>query len=309
MSGSKHFDIAVVGSLNMDIVVSAKQMPKIGETITGQAIHYIPGGKGANQAVGCARLESRVVMLGAVGADAFGVRLIDEMRDAGVHMDEVLTLDNPTGTATIVHTPEDNCIIVVPGANGEYTTERLAGATHYLQQAKVVVAQLEIPLSTVEHALRTARDAGAVTILNPAPAASLSAELLRLADYLTPNETELEGLSGRTFETDEELTAILADWERTYAHKVIVTRGARGCSYLDDSGELVTVAPPAVQVVDTTGAGDAFNAALAYGLSEAWTLAESVRFAVRASALSVTRFGAQAGMPTRAEVIEKGAGI
>jgi len=278
-------------------------MPQIGETVIGRAIHYVPGGKGANQAVGCARLGARTAMLGAVGSDPFGKRMLEEMRRHGVDTSEIVTVEGPTGTATILHTPEDNCIVVVPGANGAFTPDKLAAAERHLRAARVMAVQLEIPLETVEYALTIARAAGVAAILNPAPAVRLPRELLSSADYMTPNESEFRMLCGRAFSTDRELAVLLADWERTHRHKVIVTRGARGCSYLNKSGELVTVSPPQVRVVDTTGAGDAFNAAFAYALYRAWPLEKAVPFAVRAGALAVTRFGAQAGMPTLPEVL------
>lgn len=285
----------------MDIVVSAHRMPKIGETFTGKEIHYVPGGKGANQAVCCAKLGTSVVMLGAVGSDSFGSQMISQLNDIGVNTDHVLALDTPTGTAMILHTPEDNCIVIIPGANGEYTPEKLKPYEQHIMQAKVMLVQLEVPLSVVERSLQVARSSNVTTILNPAPANQLSKDLLMLADYLTPNETELEILCGQSFSSDDQLQDLLLRWEQDYRHKVIVTRGAKGCSYLNN-GKLSTIAPPLVDVVDTTGAGDAFNGALAYGLSKECPLEEAIQFAVKVSSLSVNRFGAQAGMPTLEEV-------
>jgi ribokinase len=295
--------IVVVGSLNMDIVLSVPRMPATGETIQARSVLHVPGGKGANQAVGLARLGARSVMIGAVGEDGYGRAILERMRSFGVETDAIRTVrDVPTGTAHILLTPEDNSIIIAAGANARVLPEDPARHARLLAQAKVVLAQLEIPEQTVLEAFRLARAAGARTILNPAPARPLPDELLRLTDILTPNETELALLSGRGIGTEEELERVVRDWQDAYGHTVLVTRGSKGCAYLEE-GRLRTVAPLKVPVVDTTGAGDAFNAAVAYGLFREWPLAETVRFAVKASSLSVRKLGAQDGMPVLEEVL------
>lgn len=296
-------EIVVLGSLNVDMVVSTDRMPKVGETISGKEIRIISGGKGANQAVSCARLGSKVVMLGAIGNDQFGQQVLDDLTGYGVNTQDILVLDKPTGTATIIHTPEDNCIVVIPGANQYYTVEKLQPFETHIRQATILLVQLEICIETVERALYVARENNVKTILNPAPAKELSINLLQMVDYLTPNETELKFLCGRDFITEDDLKEILQEWESVYKHKVIVTRGSKGCSYLA-SGELITVSPAPVTVEDTTGAGDAFNGALAYWIAQNSSLEEAVNFAVKASSLSVGIFGAQAGMPTLSEVLQ-----
>jgi len=296
-------EIVVLGSLNVDMVVSTDRMPKVGETISGKEIRIISGGKGANQAVSCARLGSKVVMLGAIGNDQFGQQVLDDLTSYGVNTQEILVLDKPTGTATIIHTPEDNCIVVIPGANQYYTVEKLKPFETHISQATILLVQLEICIETVEHALNVARANNVKTILNPAPAKELPIYLLQMVDYLTPNETELKFLCGSDFTTEDQLKEILQEWESVYKHKVIVTRGAKGCSYLAN-GELITISPAPVTVEDTTGAGDAFNGALAYWIAQNSSLEEAVNFAVKASALSVGTFGAQAGMPTLSEVMQ-----
>lgn len=295
--------IAVAGSLNMDLIVSASRMPQVGETIMGEQIHYIPGGKGANQAVGAARLGAEVEHIGAVGADAFGQEIVTGMRGFGVGVAAVASLsDTPTGIASITHTPEDNCIIVVPGANGKVTPERIEAAAQVIEQAQVLLVQLEIPLAAVERALSIARSAGVKTILNPAPAQQLPRELLQLADYVTPNETEFEQISGYgRAATEGELSQQLRQWQQEYGNRLIVTRGKNGASLLME-GKLFTATAPRVKVVDTTGAGDCLNAAFAYGLASGWDEPTALKFAVRAASVSVTRFGAQAGMPVLEEV-------
>jgi len=294
--------IVVVGSLNMDLVVSADRMPKAGETIQGSAIRYVPGGKGANQALCCARLGAETVLIGNVGDDLFGSRLLDYLKNDGVDVRHVgIRPEVPSGIAAITLTKEDNSIVVVPGANALTSPEDAKTLEGVLEPGDIVLLQLEIPLPTVREALRIARAQGAVTVLNPAPYRELDEEMLRLAHYLTPNETELESLIGRSVASDSDLRESLGQWIKDQPSRLIVTRGARGCSYLEN-GELRTVAPPRVEVVDTVGAGDAFNGGLACGLARGWALEESIRFAIRVSSLAVTKFGAQEGMPTLAEV-------
>lgn len=295
-------NIVVIGSLNMDLVVTAERMPRVGETIEGSNIHYIPGGKGANQAVGCARLGADVTMIGSVGTDSFGQQIMSQMNKYGIITDRIAQLEHvPTGTATILHTAQDNCIVIVPGANGRTTEQLVTANSEAIRKADILLLQLEIPISTVLEALRTARAHGVRTILNPAPAKPLSDELLALVDILTPNETEFEALSGRSYASEEELMTGMRAWEAKYKQTLIITRGEKGSSYLVD-GELYTAKAPSVQVVDTTGAGDCFNAALSYSLAAGQNMHEAVSFAIRAASLSVTRFGAQEGMPTFEEV-------
>ncbi|MBP1995629.1 ribokinase [Paenibacillus eucommiae] len=295
-------NIVVVGSLNMDLVVTTERIPKIGETLQGDHIHYVPGGKGANQAVGCARLGASVSMIGAVGTDMFARQIMQGLSEANVGTSCIEQMQNvPTGIASILHTKEDNCIVVVPGANGHCTAELVTKFEAEISSAKLLMVQLEIPVETVHFALQLARQHGVTTVLNPAPAKRLPEEMWRLADYLTPNETEFEELSGVSCKTDSELEQAMKQWEKKYEHMLIVTRGKNGCSYLDDS-KLCTISTPKVDVVDTTGAGDAFNAALSVGIASGHGLLEAVDFAVKAASLSVTKFGAQSGMPTQQEI-------
>ncbi|WP_058302951.1 ribokinase [Gorillibacterium timonense] len=324
--------IAVVGSLNMDLVVTAERMPQTGETLTGESIHSISGGKGANQAVACARLGAQVDLIGAVGDDTFGSSLLAELKKSGVSTDTVSRLtDTATGIASILHTRQDNSIVVVPGANGKVSAELVERSADTIRQADVLLVQLEIPLDAVKAALRIAQSAGVRTVLNPAPARSLPREMLLLADYFTPNETEFaffnrgyrqplpsemqNAPSGSPLSDHEQAATVQADsgqgaddwqaalseWAQHYGHTVILTRGREGASYLHN-GAPVTVPAPIVQAVDTTGAGDCLNGAFGFGLASGWSVEHSLQFAVKAASLSVTKFGAQAGMPTFAEV-------
>ncbi|CAH1206349.1 Ribokinase [Paenibacillus plantiphilus] len=295
--------IAVVGSLNMDIVVSMKRQPQMGETIAGDAVHYMPGGKGANQALGCSRLNAETTMIGCVGSDPFGPMVLDGLAASGVGLDSVGVLEGETtGTAHISLAQGDNCIVVVAGANAMCTAAYVRQHEPAISSADVVIAQLEIPLEAVIEAFSIAKGKNAATILNPAPARALPEELLLLTDYITPNESEWELISGVSGQEDEVLLGhTIAEWEKQYNSKVVMTRGDKGCSYVEE-GQLKTFQAPRVKVVDTTGAGDSFNAALAYGLAQRKPMAESVALAVTSASLSVQRFGAQGGMPTLLEV-------
>jgi ribokinase len=296
--------IVVVGSLNMDLVVTMERMPKSGETIQGQQIHYIPGGKGANQAIGCSRLEAEVTMIGAVGTDLFGQQILSQLNEYHVSTERIAQINGiPTGTATILHTKKDNSIIIVSGANSKCSLEMVSLYEHEISHSDVLLVQLEIPIEAVRHALTIARSHGVITVLNPAPAQLLTRDFLSLVDYITPNETEFELLSGKVYSSEEDLAIGMQQWQKTYEQTVILTRGEHGCSYLNPiNGELCTIPAILVQVVDTTGAGDAFNAALCYGISTGLSLEQTIQFAVKAASLSVTKFGAQSGMPTYIEV-------
>ncbi|UJF35295.1 ribokinase [Paenibacillus hexagrammi] len=298
--------IAVVGSCNMDLVVSAHRMPRQGETVMGQHIRYVPGGKGANQAVGCARLGADVSMIGAVGCDVFGQGIMHALRDEQIDLSGMLQVEaEPTGTATIIHALQDNSIIVVPGANSCCSPEQVRSFRSRIEQANVLLVQLEVPLETVEAAISIAHEKKIPTVLNPAPAATLPDTILQKVTILTPNETEFEHLTGVSVEqaSDETLAGVIREWELQYNHRICLTRGKFGCTYRKEN-VLVHVPAPHVEVVDTTGAGDAYNAALAYAISLKWPIHRAVSFAVAAGSCSVTRFGAQKGMPNLAVAME-----
>lgn len=302
-------NVVVVGSLNMDVVVSLARTPRTGETIRGDHLQYVPGGKGANQAVGCARLGLSTMMVGCVGDDGFGQELRRSLQDYGVDTAAVRTISGTSsGTALITHTPDDNSIIIIGGANDHCLQETVEDERARIASADVLVVQLEVPQEAVLAALQIAREHGVITILNPAPAAELPDAIKLLADYVTPNETEWELISGHSGDDDAQLYRSMQQWTQLYGGQVLVTRGEKGCSYME-ADRLATVAPPKVEVQDTTGAGDAFNAAFAYGLvrNRQAGMAKLVSFAVACASLSVQRFGAQAGMPTLEEAQAYGA--
>jgi len=281
--------ITVIGSINMDLVTIAKRMPQQGETVVGETFRLIPGGKGANQAVAAARLGADVQMIGAVGADAFGTELLQHLQKEGIIVGGVKPVtDTETGIATIIISEGDNRIIVVPGANHALCPDDLEQWEEKIATSDVCLLQLEIPLSVVERAVSIAKRHGVRVILNPAPAQPLPDTLLDQVDFLTPNEHERDiVLAGRPLEK--------------WAHKLIVTEGKRGVSF-QRNGERVLIPGFPVPVVDTTGAGDTFNGALAVALSKGMALEDACRYANAAAALSVTKLGAQTGMPTEKEL-------
>ncbi|NNU83786.1 ribokinase [Geobacillus sp. BMUD] len=281
--------ITVIGSINMDLVTVAARFPNQGETILGERFLTTPGGKGANQAVAAARLGADVRMIGAVGEDAFGRELLRSLQSEGISVDGVKPVTHQhTGIASITISEQDNRIIVVPGANHALTPEDLDKYESIIAQSDACLLQLEIPIPVVERAVSLAHRRGVRVIVNPAPAQPLPPSVLEQADFLTPNE--------------HERTWLFAGMdERTLVNKLIVTEGAKGVRIWQDGQEQL-IPGFRVSVVDTTGAGDTFNGALAVALAEGKPLAEACRFANAAAALSVTKLGAQAGMPTREDV-------
>jgi len=295
--------VVVFGSINMDLVARAPRLPAPGETVPGHTFFTAPGGKGANQAVACARLGAPTRMVGRVGDDALGVELRAALRAAGVDEREVVSTAGPSGVALIaVDDGARNTIIVVPGANGAIGSSDVARLEVALRGAQVLLLQLEIPLEAVIVAARAARRAGVRVILDPAPACQLPAELYQLVDIITPNESEAATLVG--FAPDDEAARIAAAralHART-GGAVVLKLGEHGALLFADEQALHLPALP-VRAVDSVAAGDAFNAGLAVALVEGQSLPAALRWAVAAGALAVTRAGAQPAMPSRDEVL------
>jgi ribokinase len=293
-------DILVIGSLNADLVVRAPRFPAPGETISGEDLAIIPGGKGANQAVAAARQGASVAMVGRVGDDSFGPTLIQNLGDNNVDTSHVQKSESATGTAIIIVVSSgQNSIVLSPGANGKVTPADMEAVS--FQDAKLLLLQLEIPLETVVQAASLARQNGLRVILNPAPARPIPDSLLADVDILVPNESELGLLSGQpvtdTDSAQSAAQALLAKGVKT----VIVTLGANGALLVTD--EKVTRIPTfKVEVVDTTAAGDAFIGGLAAALLKDKSLEEAVHYGNAAGALAATKFGAQPSLPTRDEV-------
>ncbi|MFJ2902924.1 ribokinase [Streptomyces sp. NPDC087212] len=298
------YDLLVVGSANADLVIDVERRPGAGETVLGGDLAVHPGGKGANQAVAAARLGARTALLARVGDDGHGRLLLDAQRAAGVDTASVLVGGAPTGVALITVDPSgDNSIVVSPGANGRLTPGDVRDAGTLFRGSRVVSTQLEIPLETVVEVVRSLAE-GSRFVLNPSPPRPLPQEVLAACDPLIVNEHEAKVILGDSA-GDGGVGDEPADWARQLLaagpRSVVVTLGAEGALVADATG-VTRVASVKVDAVDTTGAGDAFTAALAWRLGAGATLAEAAGYAARVGAAAVTRRGAQESYPTGAEV-------
>jgi len=303
MSGT----IVVVGSINLDLVAAAPNIPVAGETISGTSFQTFPGGKGANQAVAASRLGHCVHMVGKVGNDAFGAQLRANLETAGVQTNAVETANTTSGIAQIVTAANgENVIVVVPGANAEVSPLDLDKHIEVIQSADMVLAQLEIPMETMLHLGEIVRREDLRLMLDPAPAQAIPELLLRSVEWLTPNESEACILLGlpvqalRASELGQCADKLLGRCCRNVALKL----GKRGCYLALSSGERISLPAYEVKAVDSTAAGDAFNGAFAVALSEGKDAVESATWASAVAAISVTRVGAQPSMPTREMVAQ-----
>ncbi|MEK6530324.1 MAG: ribokinase [candidate division NC10 bacterium] len=295
--------ILVVGSANVDFTVTVERLPREGETVSGGRLHVGHGGKGANQAVAARRLGAEVRFLGCVGADTFGDEIAARLAAQGIATDGLYrTSDAATGTALIIVDAEGrNQIAVAPGANRVLTPEMAEKREADFEWAEVLLLQLETAIPTVAWALRAARRHKVVTILNPAPARPLLDEMLTLVDYLTPNAGEAALLSGQPVDGPESARAAAVRLLARGVGTVVVTLGSAGALAADGTAAVHYAAFP-VKAVDTTGAGDAFNAGLAVGLAAGGTLDQAMPLANAAAALACTKTGAQDAFPDRAQV-------
>lgn len=293
----------VFGSVNMDMVTRVRVFPKPGETVEGLSFATFPGGKGANQAVALGRLGADVQMVGRIGDDVFGSQYLKVFASEGVFASSLETMgERSTGTASIeVNDRGENHIVIVPGANGLVDADFTAKNHAAIEGSDFLLLQLEIPLESVLLSARIAKSAGRTIILDPAPAQKLSSELLALCSYATPNETEAAMLTGEDSGSEEGIRRAGESLLRAGVGNAIVKAGERG-AYLVQPGRFVHVPGFRVRAVDTTAAGDSFNAGLAFALGEGREIVDAIRFANAVAALSTTREGAQAAMPTRAEV-------
>jgi ribokinase len=292
--------ILVIGSLNMDLVVKSPRMPGPGETLIGSGFRTVPGGKGANQAVACARLGAKALMLGRVGQDDFGAALVSNLRKSGVQTKYILRDGRESSgiAVIIVDATGQNSIVVDSGANARVSPRDVERLGSLWNSVGFLLMQLEIPIETVDCALRLARRKGVTTILDAGPARPIPAGLVKKVDILSPNEHETATILGsRVKDHDVAAKKLL----RMGAKAVVLKLGAAGC-LVARPGENVRMPAFRVKAVDTTAAGDAFTAALAVVLSEGQCLFNATKFANAAGALACTKFGAQPSMPTRAEV-------
>lgn len=296
--------IIVLGVFMADTTYRATRMPRLGETIRGEGFALGPGGKGSNQAVAAARAGGEVHFISRLGADAFGAMAHALWREAGITAEVTDLRDQPTGAACILVDAEsgDNAIIIAPGAALSISPEDVTARAALFQGAGVFVTQLEQPLAAAKAGLELARRNGMKTLLNPAPAAPLSDEILAICDYISPNESEAETLTGISVQTLEDAERASKALLSRGVGTVLLTMGARGVYFRDANGGHVVPALSAGPVVETTGAGDAFNGGFAVALAEGRAPLDAVRFGCATAGISVTRAGAAASMPTRAEI-------
>lgn len=297
--------IVVVGSLNIDLTVSVMRSPRSGETVPGTGFEIFTGGKGANQAASAARLGHPVQMIGMLGEDAFAARLLQELAGTGVETHAIGTTRGPSGVAVIVTTPSgENSIIVVPGANGQLSPAEIERHSDLIGNAALVLTQLETPLETVEALAEFTHRHAIPLILDPAPARSLPSSLLSKVDWITPNETEAQTLTGcaTSFATETDCCTAAEHFMRCGVRNVLLKLGERGAFLATQDGIRARIAPFAVTPVDTTAAGDAFNGGLAVGLARGLSAVNAAQLASAVAAISVTRHGALPSLPSQDEV-------
>ena len=287
--------IGVVGSINMDMTVKTERIPLKGETLKGEDLKYIPGGKGANQAVAAARLGADVEMFGCVGDDSAGESLVKNLQEQGVKTKHIRTVPGiPTGLAMITVGDKDNTVIVVAGTNNCVDIDYINEVRDAILECEIVLLQHEIPQETIEYVINLCADNGVKVVLNPGPARPVRKEILEKVTYLTPNEHETVILFGKEKSFEELMKA--------YPEKLVITQGSRGVSTCLKSGEIVLIPARKVNVVETTGAGDTLNGAFTVAVTEGKNITDALVFANAAAGVSTEKFGAQGGMPTFEEV-------
>ena len=288
--------IAVIGSMNADLVFEMPRVPQKGETISGTRFHMGIGGKGANQAVAAARLGGDVTFFGSIGKDIFGTQMREKLKKENIKT----CLNESTrasGVAEVNVYENDNSIVVIPGANADFNEGFMRSILEQLDSFDIFVFQLEICIDVIERLITKIRElSNKIILLNPAPAKLLSAEMIAQVDYITPNEHEIYEIGIANHDLEDIL--------KQYPNKILVTQGEAGVAYYDDATEETVLVPALrdVEIIDTTGAGDTFSGAFAYALSTGLSLRDAIRFANVAAGISIRKLGAQEGMPTMHEV-------
>ena len=292
-------EIVVVGSTMIDMIAYSKKVPGPGETVIGDSFSLGFGGKGANQAVMASRMGAKVYMVNTLGDDVFGDTTLNNFKEQGIDTTYVARVSGASGVAPIWVEPNGtNRIICVPGANNSMTAAQAESAISALSKAKVVIGQLEIPQTVTIAAFRKAREFGITTILNPAPFAPLSDELVAMSDWIIPNETEFAGLNpdGNLPENDEEILKVA----KALGCRFVVTLGEKGAAYTDkDHSKVVRVSAPKVNAIDTTGAGDSFVGSFAFGLASGFEIEKAVKLGCACASDSVTKLGTQSSYPSK----------
>lgn len=298
--------IVVVGSSNTDMIIKAPRIPQPGETILGGEFSTAAGGKGANQAVAAARAGGDVCFIARVGNDLLGANALDGFKKDGIDTSFVFTDEKtPSGVALIMVSEDgENSISVASGANENLSTGDIEKSKPSIEEADILLMQLESPIETIKAAAESAKSAGVKVILNPAPAQELSDDILSKIDIITPNETETEILTGMKINTEDDLHKAADKLLATGVSTVLVTLGSKGVMLANEIGKKI-IAGFKVDAVDTTGAGDVFNGAFSVAISNGNTLEDSVRFGNAAASISVTRMGAQPSAPKKEEIYSK----
>jgi ribokinase len=290
--------IVIVGSINKDIIMQVERHPKPGETLTAVAVSSAFGGKGANQAVAAARLGAEVTIVGAVGEDSTGDEQVEHFQNEGICTDAIMRSSEPSGVAYItVDTAGENSIILYPGANHQITVEWVEKNRSYIEDADVMLLQLEIPVEVSLAAAEIADTSDTIIIFNPAPVHQIPERLFQLTDIITPNETELALLAEEGDPEKAEMILL-----RKGVKSVLATMGADGSRYRDAENQFLLSTYSSVKVADTTAAGDSFNAAIAYSIGSGDEISEAAAFATAVGSITVSRFGAQTSLPTLEEV-------
>lgn len=296
--------IIVFGSINVDFIARVLHFPIPGETVIGYDFQNLPGGKGANQAVACAKLEAEVMMIGCVGSDIFGDNIITELKNSGVDV-SLISRNNRVSTGialiTINKTGENN-IIIIPGANRKIGENELMILEDALEKADILLLQLEIPIDTVLQAAILGKEKKVTVILDPAPAQKFPEELLRLVDIFTPNEIETASLVGFNIDSWDKASEAAHIFLQKGVKQSIIKLGNRGAFLANQKFEQIYPSVP-VEAIDTIGAGDAFNGALAVALNEGKTINEAVQWGNAAGAFAATKKGTQTAMPSRSELM------
>ncbi len=295
----------VIGSLNIDMTTKVENLPRLGETIFGNNFYESCGGKGANQAVAISKLGMETEMIGMIGNDSHGKKLIENLKKYNVKHDNIIRSPEPTGHALIlVDKNGNNSIIVIPGANFKITERHIDEKTDIINENDIIILQNEIPLNVVEHALKKAKELNKITVFNPAPAAQLSDEVYKNTDYLILNETEMEEIFEISIEDEKYIERLHNRKEAKNIRNIILTLGETGSVLLDDEGNIRRYEAYKVKAVDTTAAGDSFIGAFILKLCETGNRDTAMKFASAVSAIVVTRQGAQDSIPTALEIAE-----